>query len=231
MMQLRPSDSRGFADHGWLLARHSFSFGDYFDPAEMGCGVLRVINEDRIAPGKGFGEHGHRDMEIVTYVMAGALEHCDSLGNGEIIRPGEVQRMSAGRGIRHSEFNPSPNEETHLLQIWIEPRESGIAPGYEQQILAPGHNAWRLIASPDASQGSVLIHQDAWLYAAQLEPGAALDYTLDPVRLAYVHLVRGHLTLNGVEIGSGDGVKISDESWLHFGATQESEALLFDLRP
>ena len=220
-----------FADHGWLLARHSFSFADYFDPAEMGCGVLRVINEDRIAPGKDFGEHGHRDMEIVTYVMAGALEHCDSLGNGEIIRPGEVQRMSAGRGIRHSEFNPSPNEETHLLQIWIEPRESGIAPGYEQQILAPGHNAWRLIASPDASQGSVLIHQDAWLYAAQLEPGAALDYTLDPVRLAYVHLVRGHLTLNGVEIGSGGGVKISDESWLRFGATQESEALLFDLPP
>lgn len=209
MMQLRPSDSRGFADHGWLLARHSFSFGDYFDPAEMGWGVLRVINEDRIAPGKGFGEHGHRDMEIVTYVMAGSLEHRDSLGNGEIIRPGEVQRMSAGRGIRHSEFNPSPNE----------------------QILAPGHNVWRLIASPDASQGSALIHQDAWIYAAQLEPGAALDYTLDPVRLAYVHLVRGHLTLNGVEIGSGDGVKISDESWLHFGATQESEALLFDLPP
>lgn len=220
-----------FADHGWLLARHSFSFADYFDPAEMGCGVLRVINEDRIAPGKGFGEHGHRDMEIVTYVMAGSLEHRDSLGNGEIIRPGEVQRMSAGRGIRHSEFNPSPNEETHLLQIWIEPRESGIAPGYEQQILAPGHNVWRLIASPDASQGSALIHQNAWLYAAQLEPGAALDYTLDPVRLAYVHLVRGHLTLNGVEIGSGRGVKISDESWLRFGATQESEALLFDLPP
>lgn len=181
----------------------------------MGRSVLCVINEDRIAPGKGFGEHGHRD----------------SLGNGEIIHPGEVQRMSAGSGIRHSEFNPSKNEATHLLQIWIEPGESGIAPGCEQHILAPGHNAWRLITSPEAPQGSALIHQDAWLYAAQLELGAALDHTLDPVRLAYVHLVRNHLALNGVEISSGDGVKISDESWLHFGATQESEALLFDLPP
>lgn len=231
MMQLRPGDSRGIADHGWLLSRHSFSFGDYFDPAEMGWGVLRVINEDRIAPGKGFGEHGHRDMEIVSYVMAGALEHRDSLGNGEIIRPEEVQRMSAGSGIRHSEFNPSPNEATHLLQIWIEPRESGIAPGYEQRALAPGRNAWGLIASPDAAKGSMLIHQDAWFYAAQMTPDAALDFTLDPARLAYVHLVRGRLTLNGIEMRSGDGVKIADEPSLHFVAAQESEVLLFDLPP
>lgn len=229
MIQLRPSASRGFADHGWLVARHSFSFADYYDPAEMGWGVLRVINEDRVAPGKGFATHGHRDMEIVTYVIEGALEHRDSLGNGEIIRPGEVQRMSAGTGVRHSEFNPSASERTHLLQIWIEPRERGIAPGYEQQLLAPGENAWRLIASPDAAAGSTLIHQDATLRAARLASGAALDYALDPARLAYVHLVRGELLLNGQAMRGGDGAKIAEESALHFVASQDSEVLLFDL--
>lgn len=229
MIQLRPSASRGFADHGWLVARHSFSFADYYDPAEMGWGVLRVINEDRVAPGKGFATHGHRDMEIVTYVIEGALEHRDSLGNGEVIRPGEVQRMSAGTGVRHSEFNPSPSEPTHLLQIWIEPRERGIAPGYEQQLLAPGENAWRLIASPDAAAGSTLIHQDATLRAARLASGAALDYLLDPARLAYVHLVRGELQLNGLAMSAGDGAKIAEESALHFVASQDSEVLLFDL--
>lgn len=229
MIQLRPSASRGFADHGWLVARHSFSFADYYDPAEMGWGVLRVINEDRVAPGKGFATHGHRDMEIVTYVIEGALEHRDSLGNGEVIRPGEVQRMSAGTGVRHSEFNPSASEPTHLLQIWIEPRERGIAPGYEQQLLAPGENAWRLIASPDAAAGSTLIHQDATLRAARLASGAALDYALDPARLAYVHLVRGELLLNGQAMRGGDGAKIAEESALHFVASQDSEVLLFDL--
>lgn len=229
MIQLRPSASRGFADHGWLVARHSFSFADYYDPAEMGWGALRVINEDRVAPGKGFATHGHRDMEIVTYVIEGALEHRDSLGNGEVIRPGEVQRMSAGTGVRHSEFNPSPSEPTHLLQIWIEPRERGIAPGYEQQLLAPGENAWRLIASPDAAAGSTLIHQDATLRAARLASGAALDYALDPARLAYVHLVRGELQLNGLAMSAGDGAKIAEESALHFVASQDSEVLLFDL--
>ena len=229
MIKLRPSASRGFADHGWLVARHSFSFADYFDPAEKGWGVLRVINEDRVSPGRGFGKHGHSDMEIVTYVISGVLEHRDSLGNGELIRPGEVQRMSAGSGIRHSEFNPSLSETTHLLQIWIEPRERGIAPGYEQQPLAPARNAWRLIASPDAAEGSTLIHQDARIYATQLDPGADLDYLLDPVRLAYVHLVHGRLTLNGVEMSSGDGAKIAAESSLHFIAAEDSEVLLFDL--
>jgi redox-sensitive bicupin YhaK (pirin superfamily) len=236
MIQLRPSAARGFADHGWLLARHSFSFADYYDPAEMGWGVLRVINEDRVAPGKGFATHGHRDMEIVTYVIAGALEHRDSLGNGEVIRPGEVQRMSAGSGVRHSEFNPSASEETHLLQIWIEPRERGIAPSYEQQALAPGENTWRLIASPDAAAGSTLIHQDARLYAARLLGGATLEYALDPTRLAYVQVVRGEVQLNGLEIGpalrTGDGAKIADESALHFladAACAECEILLFDL--
>jgi redox-sensitive bicupin YhaK (pirin superfamily) len=229
MIQLRPSASRGFADHGWLVARHSFSFADYYDPAEMGWGVLRVINEDRVAPGKGFPTHGHRDMEILTYVIEGALEHRDSLGNGEVIHPGEVQRMSAGTGVRHSEFNPSPTGETHLLQIWIAPREIGVTPGYEQQKLAPGENDWRLIASPDAAQGSTLIHQDASLYAARLSSGAALDYALDPARLAYVHLVRGELQLNGLDMRTGDGAKLSAESALHFVAREHSEVLLFDL--
>jgi redox-sensitive bicupin YhaK (pirin superfamily) len=246
MILLRPGASRGFADHGWLLARHSFSFGDYYDSAEMGWGVLRVINEDRVAPGRGFGKHSHRDMEIVTYVIAGVLEHRDSLGNGELIRPGEVQRMSAGSGIRHSEFNPSPSEATHLLQIWIEPSQLDLAPEYEQQALAPGHNAWRLIASPDAAQGSALIHQDARIYAARLDPKAELDFTLDPARLAYVHLVRGALVLNGMAMASGDGAKIAGETLLRFvaapgGAGADAaeggevntgnEVLLFDLPP
>lgn len=231
MIQLRPSSARGYADHGWLVARHSFSFADYFDPQEMGWGVLRVINEDRVAPGKGFATHGHRDMEIVTYVIEGTLEHRDSLGNGELIRPGEVQRMSAGSGIRHSESNPSPSQATHLLQIWIEPRELGITPGYEQQMLAPGRNAWRLIASPDAAEGSARIHQDATLRAALLQESAELDYTLDGERLAYVQIVRGALTLNGVDMATGDGAKIAGESTLRFIAQVESEVLLFDLPP
>ena len=229
MIQSRPSASRGFADHGWLVARHSFSFADYQDPAEMGWGVLRVINEDRVAPGKGFGMHSHRDMEIITYVLAGVLEHRDSLGNGEAIRPGEVQRMSAGSGIRHSESNPSPTETTHLLQIWIEPSELGIAPGYEQQPLAPGKNDWRLIASPDAARGSTLIHQDATLHAAQLQTGHELGYTLDPIRLAYIHLVRGGVSLNGTAMHAGDGAKIAAEPALHLIASADSEILLFDL--
>lgn len=229
MVQLRPSASRGFADHGWLVARHSFSFADYHDPAEMGWGVLRVINEDRVAPGKGFATHGHRDMEIVTYVIEGALEHRDSLGNGEVIHPGEVQRMSAGSGVRHSEFNPSATETTHLLQIWIEPRERGIAPGYEQQALAPGNNTWRLIASPDAAGGSALIHQDASLLATLLTAGARLDYVIDTKRLAYVHLVRGEIQLNGIGMRDGDGAKVANEAVLHFVASADSEILLFDL--
>ncbi len=231
MIKIRPGAERGFADHGWLVARHSFSFADYHDSEEMGWGVLRVINEDRVAPGKGFGTHGHRDMEIVTYVMEGVLEHRDSLGNGEEIRPGEVQRMSAGSGIRHSEFNPSASDTTHLLQIWIEPRELGVKPGYEQQMLAPGENAWRLIASPDAAEGSTQINQDATLRAALLQPGAGLSYELPPERLAYVQLVRGALTLNDVTMATGDGAKIAGESLLTFVAQAESEVLLFDLPP
>ena len=217
-----------------LFRSHSFSFANYHDPAEMGWGVLRVINEDRVAPGQGFPTHAHRDMEIVTYVLSGQLEHRDSLGNGEIIEPGEVQRMSAGSGVRHSEFNPSQKEPTHLLQIWIEPRKRGIAPGYEQQRLAPGDNAWRLIATPEGAEGSTRINQDASLLAARLRSGKALDYAMDPDRLAYVHLVRGCLHLNGVSMQGGDGAKIARESMLHFVAEagaggEEAEILLFDL--
>ncbi len=229
----RPAAERGFADHGWLQARHSFSFADYYDPAEMGWGVLRVINEDRVAPGMGFGRHGHRDMEIVTYILSGALEHKDSLGNGDIIRRGEVQRMTAGKGILHSEFNPSQDEETHLLQIWIEPAARGTPASYEQQALPVEEmrGRWRLVASPDGADGSTTIGQDARLWATVLASGEALDYRLAAPRIGYVQVVRGQLTLNGQNLASGDGARIADESELNFLAQAESEFLLFDLPP
>src|SRR5574343_1092488 len=190
MIQLRPSAERGYADHGWLRARHSFSFANYYDPAEMGWGALRVINEDRVAPGMGFGTHGHRDMEILTFILSGELEHKDSLGHGGVIRRGEVQRMSAGKGILHSEFNPSPTEETHLLQIWIEPAVHGTRASYEQQPMAGDtvRGQWRRVASPDGADGSTTIGQDARLWASLLVPGESLDYTVASVRLAYVHV-------------------------------------------
>ena len=233
MITLRPSAARGYADHGWLKARHSFSFAEYYDPAEMGWGALRVINEDRVAAGQGFGTHGHRDMEIVTYILSGALQHKDSLGNGDVIRRGEVQRMSAGKGIMHSEFNPLPDQETHLLQIWIEPAQRGGSASYEQQPLAVddmrGH--WHLVASPDGAQGSTTIGQDARLWASVLAAGEQLDYALAAGRLAYVHLVRGSLTLNGQSMAAGDGAKIASETNLQFVAGEEAEILLFDLPP
>ncbi|MDE2440586.1 MAG: pirin family protein [Betaproteobacteria bacterium] len=233
MIQPKPSDTRGYADHGWLRAKHSFSFADYYDPAEMGWGVLRVINEDRVAPGTGFGRHGHRDMEIVTYILSGALEHQDSLGNGGIIRRGEVQRMTAGKGILHSEFNPSANEEVHLLQIWIEPAVLGSAASYEQQLLSVDsmRGNWRLVASPDGADGSATIGQDARLLATLLPSGEKLAYTLAAGRLAYVHVVHGSLALNGVALAGGDGAKIANESELCFSANDEAEILLFDLPP
>jgi redox-sensitive bicupin YhaK (pirin superfamily) len=233
MLSRRPADQRGYADHGWLQARHSFSFADYYDPAEMGWGALRVINEDRVAPGTGFGMHGHRDMEIVTYILAGALEHRDSLGNGGVIRRGEVQRMSAGKGILHSEFNPSAETTTHLLQIWIQPARRGTPASYEQQPIAieqqPG--AWRLVASPDGAAGSTTIGQDARLWAALLPAGATLAYELAAGRAAYLHVVRGTPTLNGLALTAGDGVKIADETHLALQADEEAEVLLFDLPP
>lgn len=233
MIQLRPSAERGYADHGWLRARHSFSFADYYDPAEMGWGVLRVINEDRIAPGSGFGRHGHRDMEIVTYILSGALEHKDSLGHGGVIRRGEVQRMSAGKGILHSESNPSNEEETHLLQIWIEPAQCGTPASYEQQALplAELRGGWRLVASPDGAGGSTTIGQDARLWATVVAPGESIDYRLPAGRLGYVQVIYGQLDINGKNVGAGDGAKIADETDLQFLASEEAEFLLFDLPP
>ena len=233
MITLRPSGERGFADHGWQVARHSFSFADYHDPDEMGWGVLRVINEDRVAPGTGFGTHGHRDMEIVTYILAGTLEHKDSLGHGGLIRRGEVQRMSAGQGIRHSESNPSPDEETHLLQIWIEPARRGVPASYEQQPMSieQMRGRWRLVASPDGADGSTTIHQDARLWASVLGAGEEITASLAPGRLAYVHLIYGQLAVNGKNLKAGDGAKIADETELRFSAGEEAEFLLFDLPP
>ncbi|MFZ2973251.1 MAG: pirin family protein [Ferribacterium limneticum] len=233
MIQLRPSAARGYADHGWLRAKHSFSFADYHDPDEMGWGALRVINEDRVAPGAGFGRHGHRDMEIVTYILSGTLEHKDSLGHGGLIRRGEVQRMSAGKGILHSESNPSADEETHLLQIWIEPAQHGTPASYEQQALplAELRGRWRLVASPDGADGSTTIGQDARLWASLLAPGESIDYRLAAGRLAYVHVIYGQLEINGKNVNAGDGAKIADETDLKFLASEEAEFLLFDLPP
>lgn len=233
MIQLRPSAERGAADHGWLRAKHSFSFADYYDPEQMGWGALRVINEDRVAPGTGFGRHGHRDMEIVTYILSGSLEHKDSLGHGGVIRRGEVQRMTAGKGILHSEANPSADEETHLLQIWIEPAQRGTPASYEQQALPLDElrGRWRLVASPDGAEGSTTIGQDARLWASLLAPGESIAYRLPTGRLAYVQVIYGALELNGKKLVAGDGAKIADETALQFLGSEEVEFLLFDLPP
>jgi quercetin 2,3-dioxygenase len=226
MIQLRPSNARGQADHGWLRGYHSFSFADYYDPAEMGWGPLRVIK-----PGTGFGQHGHRDMEIVTYLLEGPLEHKDSMNNGTLFRRPEVQRMSAGRGVQHSEFNPSEREGLHLLQIWIEPDVRGIPPEYEQKAFPDEEKRGRLclIASPDGREGSLTIHQDARLYASLFSAGESVSHALAPGRRAYLHLVSGELSVNGVRLSGGDGAKISDEAALSISAMTDAEMLLFDL--
>lgn len=231
MIQLRKANERGHAHHDWLDTWHSFSFADYFDPAHMGFSVLRVINDDRIAPGAGFPTHGHRDMEIITYLLRGELEHRDSMGNGSVIRPGDVQRMSAGKGVSHSEFNASRSDETHLLQIWIEPATRGIAPGYEQKTFprAEKRRHLRLLASPDGRDGSVSIHQDARLYATLLEPGETLEHAPEPGRRYYLHLAQGALNVNGIDLAAGDAAKIVDESIKLTGLAAGTEALLFDL--
>jgi quercetin 2,3-dioxygenase len=231
MIALRKGQDRGHANHGWLDSYHTFSFADYYDPREMGWGTLRVINEDRVRPGRGFGAHPHRDMEIISYVLEGALEHKDSMGTGSVIRPGDVQRMSAGTGVVHSEFNPSPEDPVHFLQIWIEPSARGIAPSYEQKNFPPEQKRGRLrlIASPDGSEGSVKIHQDARVHAVALDDGDAVTYALAQGRKVYVHVARGAVQLNGAALTAGDGAKISDEKELSLSEGKGAEVLLFDL--
>ncbi len=238
MLRLRKSCERGYADHGWLKSYHSFSFADYHDPAHMGVGNLRVINEDRIAPGTGFGTHGHRDMEIVSYVLDGELAHKDSMGNGSagganagVIRPGDVQRMSAGTGVLHSEFNHAPDRTTHFLQIWILPDRRGIAPGYEQKHFdaAGKRGALRLVASPDGRDGSVTIHADAALRVGLFDGAESAELELDPQRLTYVHLARGKLEANGQALNAGDAVTLDGETRLALARGQDAEVLVFDL--
>ena len=233
MITLRKSADRGQADHGWLKSQHSFSFADYHDPAHMGFGNLRVINEDRIAPGTGFGTHGHRDMEIVSYVLDGALAHRDNIGNGATIVPGDVQRMSAGRGVMHSEFNAAREATTHFLQIWILPSERGIDPGYEQKAFAATakRGRLRLVASPDGREGSVTLHADARVLAGLFDGNEKAEVALEPGRLAYVHLARGALDVNGQRLGAGDAALLSGESRVSLSRGDGAEVLVFDLAP
>jgi len=231
MLTLRQSQDRGHANHGWLDSYHSFSFASYYDPEHMGYGPLRVINEDRIAPGTGFGAHGHRDMEIISYVLQGNLAHKDSMGNVKGIPPGDVQRMSAGTGVMHSEFNHAPDQVTHFLQIWIEPSERGIAPSYEQKTFpeADKRGRLRLVASPDAAEGSVTIHADARLHAGLFDGAESAQLPLAAGRKAYVHLVRGELEVNGVALKAGDAAKLDGEDAVRLAAGRDAEVLVFDL--
>ena len=231
MITLRPAAKRGHANHGWLDSHHSFSFADYYDPDQMGFGPLRVINEDRVQPGKGFGTHGHRDMEIISYVLEGSLGHKDSMGTGSTIVPGDVQRMSAGRGVQHSEFNNEKSGVTHFLQIWIEPNERGLVPSYEQKRFddASKRGVLRLIASPDGRDGSVTIHADASISAALVDGAEAIERELDPKRKTYVHVVRGSVDVNGVHLDGGDAAAVTGESRLAIGHGRDAEVLVFDL--
>lgn len=231
MLTLRTSQSRGRADHGWLKSNHSFSFADYYDPDHSGWGNLLVINEDVIAPGTGFGTHGHRDMEIISYVLSGQLAHQDSMGNIKGIPPGDVQRMSAGTGVRHSEFNHAEGETTHFLQIWITPKQKGIAPGYEQKTIpaAKKRGTLCLVASPDGAQDSVAMNADAALYSGLFDRDEKAELILNPARKAYVHLVRGELEVNGQRISGGDAFKIENESKITLTNGKDAEVLVFDL--
>jgi quercetin 2,3-dioxygenase len=231
MLTLRKSQDRGYADHGWLKSHHSFSFANYFDPAHMGWGNLRVINEDRIAPGTGFGTHGHRDMEIISYVLSGELAHKDSMGNVKGIPPGDVQRMSAGKGVMHSEFNHAAGQTTHFLQIWIEPNVRGIEPGYAQKTIPESdkRGVLRLVASPDGALGSVTMQADASLYAGLFDGAEAATLALDPARKAYVHLVRGEIDVNGHHLSGGDAALLADVDHVTLNNGREAEVLVFDL--
>jgi redox-sensitive bicupin YhaK (pirin superfamily) len=231
MFQVRRASERGHANHGWLNAYHTFSFADYYDPKHMHFRSLRVMNEDRVAPGQGFGTHPHRDMEIVTYVLEGALEHKDSMGNGDVLRPGEFQHMSAGSGVLHSEFNPSKTEATHLYQIWVLPADKDIEPSYSQRRfdVAGRQNQWQLVASPDGARDSLRIHQDAKIHLANLDAGKSLDYPLESGRHAWLQVLRGSLTVNGNELDTSDGLAVSDEVTLSLTTYAGAEVMLFDL--
>ena len=231
MTEIRRSNERGYADHGWLKSFHTFSFADYFDPEHVQVGPLRVINEDRVQAGQGFGTHGHRDMEIISYVLEGELAHKDSMGNGSTIRPGDVQRMSAGSGVRHSEFNPSTTNPVHFLQIWIQPNAQGITPSYEEKRFSVQEKRGRLriIASPDQADGSVLIHQDARVYAGLFDGDESATLNVEPGRTLYVHLARGSVTANGTALNSGDAATLTDTRTLELQKGQQAEVLVFDL--
>jgi hypothetical protein len=231
MIVIRPAAERGHADHGWLDTRHTFSFASYHDPRHMGFRSLRVINEDRVKPGEGFGTHAHRDMEILTWVLEGALGHKDSMGNGSVIRPGDLQRMSAGTGVTHSESNPSREASVHFLQIWLLPRERGLPPGYEEKHFTQEarRGRLRLIAAGDGRDGAVTIHQDADLWTALLQPGDSVRHALVPGRYAWLHVARGAVSLNGSTLGAGDGAAVSDEAALEITGAARAEVLLFDL--
>lgn len=233
MITIRKSDERGHFDHGWLDTYHTFSFGDYYDPEHMGFRSLRVVNEDRVAPGQGFGAHPHRDMEIVTIVLSGGIAHQDSLGHGETLRPGEVQRMTAGRGVVHSEFNASKTEPLHLIQIWIRPERTGLEPGYEQKAFPESERRgrFRVVASRDAREGSLTIHQDASIHVADVAKGVSVSYPIAPDRHAFLHVIRGSVTVNGgtETLGAGDAAAISGEKGVTVAASSDAELLLFDL--
>ena len=230
-LNIRRAEERGHADHGWLKTHHTFSFADYYDPAQMGFRSLRVINDDRVAPGQGFGTHPHRDMEIFSYVLAGALQHKDSMGNGSVLKPGQIQLMSAGRGVTHSEFNPSPAEPLHLLQIWIQPRERGLTPSYTEWRPKPEDAAAPkvLVISRDGRDGSATIHQDAEIYRIRLEPGQTVTHQVKPGRGVWLHIAEGALTLDGAVLETGDAASTEEPGTLTLAATKPTEALLFDL--
>jgi quercetin 2,3-dioxygenase len=231
MITIRPADQRGHANHGWLDTYHTFSFADYYDPRHMGFHGLRVINDDTVAAGRGFGTHPHRDMEIITYVLAGAVKHNDSMGTGSVIRPGDVQRMSAGTGVAHSEYNASSSEPLHLLQIWIEPAKRGIEPSYEQKSFARAEKQgkFRVVASPDGRAGSISIHADALVHAGLFEAGESAELNLNPERHAWVHVARGSVSVNGKTLSAGDGAAVSQESTLRVEGLDAGEVLVFDL--
>ncbi len=233
MITVRHSAARGHYQNYWLDSRHSFSFGEYYDPQHLGFSALRVINEDIVKAGAGFPTHGHKDMEIITYILDGALEHKDSLGTGSVIKPGDIQRMSAGTGIQHSEFNPQPNADTKLLQIWLMPKVRGVAPSYEQIFVpeADRSGKLKLVASPDGRDGSVSINQDAGLYAGIFKSGEGASLTLAPSRTAWVQVARGAVTLNGAAMSAGDGAAVKNETALELKATTDAEVLVFDLPP